>query len=117
MSGNQQNQQNQQKSMMPGIAFPPQGGSYGNDVIPVDAAAWMVTGSSIYLVFMALVWTFFYKILFNNKSGIPWYGFGVVLIVLVTIAVLFGIAGVVMSSIQLSYSLDVAEKHKRPKKK
>ena len=103
---------------MPGIAFPLQQNAYGTDSITVDQAAWMLTGTVLYLVFTLLVWIFLYKILFMNKSHIPWYGFGVLLIVLVTIAVFFNIAGVVMSSIQMSYSLQMAEKykHKYPQK-
>lgn len=104
---------------MPAIAFPPNQNAYGTDLITVDQAAWMLTGTVIYLVFVLLVWVFFYKILFMSKGAhIPWWGFGVLLIVLVTIAVFFGIAGVVMSSIQMSYSLQMSEKykHKHPHK-
>lgn len=104
-----------QNQGMPGIAFPPNQNEYGTENLPVDQAAWMLTVSVVYLFFMLLVCVFFYKILFMNKgSKIPWYGFGVFLFVLAAIAVCFLIAGVVLSSIQMSYSLQMEEKRKHP---
>jgi amino acid transporter len=79
----------------------------------VNEAAWMVTVSAIYLVFMLLVGVFFYKILvINKKCQIPWYGFAVFLMVLVVILGLVGISGLIMSSVQLSASLNMAEQQK-----
>ena len=84
--------------------------------ISAPQASWMLTMSIIYLIFMLLVGAFFYKILVvNKKCHIPWYGSGVFLMVLVVILGFLGIAGVIMSSIQLSYSLKIDEQRKRSK--
>ena len=69
------------------------------------AASWALAASIVWLIFLALVFMFFYRILFPsgaNRCYIPWRPFGIFLFIIVILFIILGIFGFVTSAILVS---------------